>query len=242
MPSLRNSQGNSMVGMLLFLPLALFFLFVVIDAGLALIDKAAISNALRAGFNGEAYRSQSENPFQLTSTGIELDRSKLTTVIQNVAQDILSKIEVTLRRPGERVLQDIKVTVVAIPLEVNPENGVITGSLHQGQLRVVVGDTGFDLHQAVPDFAIISQEQFIEEQIDRGDDARPSPFALPAGIRYQPENSNSGTPMYLSQGVALYGEVTALARGNNSWYVKQVLNHFYALQEQQLRGLRGGLR
>lgn len=231
-----------MLGILLFLPLALFFLFIVIDAGLALIEKAAISNALRAGFNGEAHISQGENPFQLTSTGIELDRTTLTTEIQNIAEDILSKMVAALHQPSERVLHNVKVTVVAIPLEVNSENGVIIGNLHQGQLRVVVGDTNFDLHQAAPDFAIISQEQFIEEQIDRGDEAHPSPFALPAGVRYQPENSNSAPLLYLSQGVALYGEVTALARGNNSRYVKQVLSHFYGLQEQQLRGLRGGLR
>ena len=47
----RFEKGNAILEMVLFVPLALFFLFIAIDAGLSLTQRAGVQDAFRSGVN-----------------------------------------------------------------------------------------------------------------------------------------------------------------------------------------------
>ena len=83
---MSKQKGNSVLELLLFLPIALFFLFVVIDAGLSLIQKAAINDAFRSGVNSlPAYVKSEQNNYP--------DREQLyTQVVSRLAQEISSNV------------------------------------------------------------------------------------------------------------------------------------------------------
>ena len=71
--------------MLLFMPLALLFLFVVTDAGVMLAEKGAITDAVRAGLNVEGEWGPGK------VRGISADEG-VRTIVERVANEIAANV------------------------------------------------------------------------------------------------------------------------------------------------------
>lgn len=245
---LRSSIGNAIVEMLLFTPIALFFLFVVIDAGMLALEKAAISDALRSGMNSELLFGQQGSVIQMgddfslqLASGFSLEQAttEVPQLLAEVSSQIVSEVARTQGYEETEVPSSFQVTLAALLLSIDPVSGqVLNSRVLYPIVKVPDGPSSFNLTQYNSDYPHRSMDEFIVEQLHLTADNQPSPYALPAGLAYNPSSLLPGEARYLENAVMLYGEVTAIPRGINNSYVKSALGSFYVLQDQYLIPLR----
>lgn len=220
-PKLRPSpeRGTSPLEMLLCVPIALLFLFVVIDGGLALIERSSLRDGLRAGLNFEAAVVAGQD------------------AAGTIAEEILSN---ALRAAGvsdedRRVAVEVRVLELAF----DPLTGRLlsTGAVRETarEVRPAGGDALERASAAGYDY--VTAEAFIEATL-RHDADGPHPFAVPLGLRYRADRSESAAVHYQTPLTVLYAELRALPAGTNQRYTRSVLGRFYALQEQTVRIMR----
>lgn len=234
----RSQLGSPSMEMVLCTPLALLFLFVAIDGGLAFIEKAALSDALRSGLNTEGICDSYKGQLTPDGTGQFVVGADLTQFVQCVSGEIRKNIIQTRPSGSGAAMSDFKVTLQPVILDMDPQNG------HFLRYRFIAPEVqvgSFDIHTASPSYPLKSKDTFVGELLSEEADAPVSRYASPVGVSYSATDPGSSALRFMPQSLLLYGEITALTRGINHSYVSRILGRLYALQKQDFRLLRSQL-
>ncbi len=230
-----TERGTAILEMVFFTPLMLLFLFLVIDGGLTLLEKAAITDALRAGIHTEALFSREASLLQV-SENLSLEVSPdPESLLGQVASEVAENMASIQGYKAEEIPDSFRVTLAAVLLEIDPQTGKVKSHRTIGTISLPDHAGSFRLQEYNPEYPYRTMEDFVARELEERDDE----FGLASGPIYDPIlGGTQGELRYLDRAVALYGEVTARPRGINARYVKSVLGNFYALQDQVLVPLR----
>lgn len=224
-----SERGTPSFEFLLYLPIALLFLFVATDAGLNFLERAALSDALRSGLNSEALcvrrietarAAESLSPLPAASHAIE--------VASCIASEISNTVIHQSRFGTPLTAGDFRLTISLVTLNIDRGNGTLTGvSVDALPLSDSLAGT-LNLADRVPSFPLRQQEDFISDELRDDWGRAPSRFALPA----------SESSRYLETTIGIYAELAAVSRGTNSMVLRSVIGRTFAVQLQGFSPLR----
>ena len=232
-----EDRGNTLVEMLLFTPLALFFLFVVIDGGLTLRERSVITDAIRSGLNSHSVQSG----FSSLTFGARSDDSGalqdsdilLAGVVREISKNIANSRGLFAAAP----FSNFKVTGALITLDFDPQSGkLIAHQVSKPYLSSPPGST-FDIQQTVPGYPHISIDSFVENLLMRDYSRERSSYAIPLS-RIADLNRPSQRALFMNRALALCIEVSALPVTMSPMMTKTILGQFYAVEEHQMLPLR----
>lgn len=229
-----RTAGDAILDLVVFMPLFLFFLFVVVDGGLAWRSQAATRDAIRAGLNASGLRTKKLGPLNFTlDNGLQYDHEKAEELSEDVAAQLAGWIA-PLVQQNTKYGTPFKVSVAPLVLSIDQQSGRIDSSYWGSEKHS--GNILFDITQEIPDFKLRSKEDFVQAKLVS--DQPPSQYALPTSQGLGVAGVGMG---YMEKTVLLYVEVTALPWGTNSEFVKKVLGGYFGLQDQELIILRSQL-
>lgn len=245
-PLSHNAAGNGVLEMLLCAPLALFFIFVAVDGGMSHLEREALLDALHTGVISGARQIQKES---LYDTNADNTLTVNNTTVRNLTDGVANAINERVRSAKGRFLNSndtatshYKVVVSALLLPVNKESGEIQSTFAGAEVLAMAvkpeATPAFDLRNAIPNFPVVSQADFVDAELGGEPEATPSRFALPLGVSYRADNPNSIQKSFLDQTVIIYAEITAIPNGINLGYAQRALGSFYGLQLQELLSVR----
>ena len=213
-------RGTAFVETLLFTPLALFFLFVVTDAGLFLVSQGTVRDCLRSGVHSEVL-------FRVTDEAGSAD-----IVAANVADEIIRGLE---RARFFAATSSYTVRTAVLELSVNANSGRIESSVSR-----VLASTERETIASYRRPAELQpdMDSYLREQLETETHKEPSVYALPLGIVYQAQAPTESHLGYLPKTYLLYAAVDGIPAGLSAGYVRSVLGTFYTLHEQRLQVLR----
>lgn len=232
----KDAHGNAALDVVLFLPLALFFLFVVTDGGLTLVQQAELRDSVRAGLHAE-YASAS--PFLLTRDGSDLLSEVDTTAARNLAEHLADELYSRIA-PSSETSPRRGVEVSIFLLEIDPK----TGALLQASPKRVA--TSYQPGNSFPQSAIVSsypyksREDYLKEELI-DPDKEASIYAQNLGPVYQLNGEVNSDLRYASKAAVVYVEVRAVVQGINAEFSKSALGRFYGFQLQHLQPLRSSV-
>ena len=221
-----SESGNGPLEMLVFLPLAMFFLFLVVDGGMAYVDRSTIVDALRAGLNSQGIYEAGTVQELGDGSAIEIVDFAAEGLVTSVGQEIESILN---RRFSS---EDYQLTITAMQIAVDPQTGETIGfpieiaSFRAGEFRV---------GSKAPKFQATSRGEFLASELAR--DSMPSRYALRSGARYTVFGEYTDG-QFLDRGIILYGEVIGMTRGFARQYVKRILGRYFVVQTQLAEPLR----
>lgn len=227
----KSERGNGALEMILFLPLALFFLFVVTDAGLTYIEQGAVRDAVRSGLHHEnRINAAIYRPY---ASGAEtINHAELRRLCEELAEEVFNSLGRAKAPLGNSAEADYAVEVSAISLAVDGDRGVLEDTNYKILHTALLPESGFSSAGTADGYPYISREDFLVENLTEDQGQALSRFALPLGPRYAVHEPASAR--FLPEAIALYIEVRTLPSGINRPYIKSLLGRNYALQHQQL--------
>ncbi|MDR2338431.1 MAG: hypothetical protein LBE20_07335 [Deltaproteobacteria bacterium] len=156
---MNNNKGNSILEMILFLPLAFLFGILALDAVFAMTDKSAITDAIRSGLGD--YKTSPVPIFQSNGND-EINQDFLNWTVQK----ILKNLGNTTNESEQDILDAAQVKVSAVRIKINNQTGQqiaieITREASQGNLPTTLNNSSlisttlanYNLNQISP-FAI----------------------------------------------------------------------------------------
>lgn len=237
---IKNANGNGVLEALLCTPLALMLLFVVTDGGLALVERAAITDALRAGAKSEAQLLSSADAMSFDGSLLLSEHtSEINALSQRVADDVSAKLSAIKDAALADSSAPYRVAVTPVVASIDSDSGALT--TYRSMDTRYGGDTSFELSHAVPEYPVVAIDQFLAQRLG-GAGGSPSQYAFALGVAYNAEDPHAASLRYLEQSLLLHIEVTTLTNGLNRQYVNSTLGRFYALQDQELFVVRTQLQ
>lgn len=209
----KDSAGNAMLELVLFTPLALFFLFISIDCGLSLIQRAGIQDAFRSGIGSLPLFAKQDG-----ATAITADR---------VADEIFNNLNnIYSMYSGSQ--NNYYVNTSLYEVNIDPQSGsfesynIISnkelGSFSEGNtLRSFATKSGFISTKLVATSGL-------------------SKYADPAALIQF--NNRDSQQVYKNKSYLLYAEIKAIPVGINTNFLSSTLGGVYSLQVQQLELIR----
>jgi len=232
-----NTRGNMMLEMVLFTPLAMLFLFVVIDGGLAYREKAAVFDAVRAGINTVGLYDREGAIFELDSNfDLQFNPAQTQNILSNVAAEISSNINQVKGREGDAPADDFKVSVSALTLDIDPSSGEMTGWQEASSFSIPEGPGNPYLPTNSGEYDIIPRAEYLNEFLSSGGEGV-SRYAIPLSQAYD-SGSGEGELEYLPQSALIFVEAEALTNGVNHSYVKSVVGKYFAVLDRQVLLMR----
>lgn len=219
------TYGNSILEMLISIPIALSFLFVVCDIGLSYLDRALISDAVRESmheYSPSQYNSNVSPMFRVTRDGPEINLESIALHSERIAsrfQEVMSERRVSFLQ--ESSLQRVKIIVTPIELSINTDSGEVLGI--NKLPSVIAGNTALSLGDNVKK---VSEDVFLTERLSI---SGAGAYALPSGQtgqRYLP----------LSLGVLL--SVEAVSPSINPYVRDLVLGSSMGIQIHEFQLVR----
>jgi hypothetical protein len=235
-PAKKQEAGNSLLEMLLFTPLALFFLFAVIDGGLLFRDKAAVTEAVRSGINSSP-TLPGYSKF-IDSSGEENDSlPDSDELLQGIADEVAANIRRSQGIHADNPAYDtFRVSAALVRMDIDPDSGRLIQSRIASPEAQSPKQGSFDIRQAAPDFPHQAIGDFVQDSLSE-DALRPvSSFASPAAAVFR--FGESAQSRYRSHAYAICVEVTALPKTISAGLTKILLGKYFALEEHQLLPLR----
>lgn len=212
-------RGNGLLDMVIFTPLALFFLFVATDAGFYLFERSALLNAF-----GEALVSDAQfgTPLEVNdSFELVINSQRVGDLIRGVADEL--ELAMSHIKTADNTY---RVEVSAIIFSVDPDSGELTDYQEAGAPEV---RGSFNLSGVAPGYPRKSRSDFLAEQFERTRESRI--HAIPIGPVMR---RGQVSTRYFDKSLAIYAELTALPDGIAASAVKSSLGEYFALQEQSL--------
>ncbi len=208
----KLEKGNAILEMLLFVPLALFFLFIAIDAGLSLTQRAGIQDAFRSGVNAL--------PLFAKEHGVSVETT--TKVAEEIFNNLNNQFSLY---PNSN---NYYVNTTLYEAEIDTSTGAFIG--YNVVSNIELG--GISESNTLKSFA--DKNDFISERLVSTSSL--SKYAEPAAfINYSNSNAQQ---VYRENSYVLYAEVRAIPVGVNSSYLTSVLGGLYSIQVQELELVR----
>jgi hypothetical protein len=239
--SVKNKEsGNALLEMALFVPLALLFLFVAIDAGATLLEQAAVRDALRTTLNSEIQNIKANDRLlrqDIQNSGSNISIAEPDYYSEELAARLHSRVAASQARFSSSDLGRAGVRIALIRIYINPQSGDLDSTRpYQIITNSVLPEDGLEKSSISSDqFPYISMEDFIEEELQSDGVNR---FVQLSGLSYRSDRPEEPTRRFASSTLVLYTEVRSIANGINQGLTSSLLGRLYALQEQQLRPLR----
>jgi hypothetical protein len=223
-----STNGNAILEMLMFVPLALLLLFVGLDASLLMTTRGAARSALRDGLGAEQIitreRGIVSDFFGNPSVDEERAGLLLDTVVAKVYQNLRSVPFLSLNP------EKIKVQGRLYALELDPASGTLVGAIPIGIERTLPAGTRFDISSDLPSFTFRSLAELEENVLLSGSGvhrlAQPVALSNRADLRFY--------PLTLALGV----EITAVAGGIAPGVTQWMLGSLYGVGEATIVPLR----
>jgi hypothetical protein len=238
------SRGSGTLDIVLFMPLALLFLFVLTDAGLGFVEKASITDAIRAGINAAGMHTNQETLFKAgPENQLEVERVLVQNLVDGVARGIVQRVN-----KGKFALQKTRkprfaVEVTAILVGINTDTGALNSSGPYTMIATsnVPGNNLAEYGENASGVSYVTRENFIEQELKHEQGILPSSYSVPLGLAYRADRPGTVGFKYLDNSLILYVEVRNIAEGINPSYTEAVLGRLFTLQEQQLHLVRAQL-
>jgi hypothetical protein len=237
-------KGSGTLDIVLFMPLALLFLFVLTDAGLGFVEKAAITDAIRAGVNAAGRHANREALFK-TGPGnqLEVEQVFVQHLVDGIAREIVQRVsrgKFALKQTG---MPRFAVEVAALLVRINADTGALNSSEPYTMTAVsnVPGNNIAEYIDNASGVSYVTREDFIEQEMKKEQGSSPSSYSVPLGLVYHAGQPGAVGFKYLDNSLVLFVEVRNIAEGINPSYTRAVLGRLFTLQEQQLHLVRAQL-
>ncbi len=232
-----SEQGNGALDMVLCLPFALFFLFIVTDAGMTFVERGAVVDAVRTGLNAEELLTRGKTLLQMTdSYELVPDQEVIRVLTKQIADEIFLRVDNGRWQMRQEGAANFAVEVSALALCVDALTGELCASQSYEILFTAVKPESLSLPLDQTQF--LSREEFLKHRFAEEKNMVPSRFALPLGIVYGADDAQGVGMRYQAQVIALYVDVRSNPSGINQAYGRSVLGRAYQVQEQQLHLVR----
>lgn len=208
-------RGNAALELVLFAPVALFFLTAVIDGGLFLTDSAAAIDTIRTSARQQA-------AFSTARLGATDNEAEEQAFLANVKQNIADSFRLTAKDHET----EAEVCTALIRLTFDAFSGAFQGV----QARLVEPQTSCSHATSMPE---------IVSNLARSASAQiPSPHAAISAYIYDPLNQLPPTESFAPQATYLYVHTKLKPRGLHGGAVQALLGKRYELNEEGLFPLR----
>lgn len=235
-----SQRGHAALETAMFLPLLVFFIFVVVDAGLAFSERSAFTNRLRSSLQSETLKTKAQSLLEVDPNFNLILSAQAGQQLQEFATDIFnSLIDIQGMIPGQSA-DSVSMTLSLVIANIDTVSGVLQSYSIPLSVNLPSGIQNPDLPQFNPHFNYITRETYLDAELAVGLGVAPSRYAIRIGPSY--DATNQAVLPYAPATALLFAEVTAVTRGVNPGYVKQVLGNFYAIQNQQLLVVRTQIR
>jgi hypothetical protein len=232
------NRGSALLEMILFTPLAMLFLFIVVDGGLSLLERAAISDSIRSGLNTESLHNKSGNVLYLDqSYSLQIAEDETLRLLSAIASQISENITTTRLFDWNKQSLNMAVIVAGVVVDIDASSGQNSMTYDSiGPVSISLGS--LQSNATIHSLQKVSREEFIERQLRDSRNSTPSAFALPIGINYGDRGETNLEINYFQKSVLIYAEALVLTRGLNPTYAETILGSFYGFQDQYLFLLR----
>ena len=241
---LLQENGNGILEAVLFLPVGLFFLFVVVDGGIALVERAGINDAVRSGLAEEGLYNADASPLYLDSENhVQINQPALRQLLEGIAEGLERKVSSAKAGFHSAEGMTFGIEVSALSFAVDPGSGRILVRNHMELVdSVQTPSSGFAQVGALsPEFPFLRREDYVLQELEAIQPAGPSEFAQPLALSYRSDAPDEAKLLYLESAILLYVEVRSVTQGINPSYLRSALGKFYTLQLQHLQALRAQL-
>lgn len=225
----NQEEGNGILEMLLFVPLALLLLFVGIDTGLSFVDKSMVTDAVRETVHNQLVNrvnSQASSVYQATASGVDIDVNQASLLAQSLADRLATVIaERRVNLGSNDASRQAKVNVTPVRIQINTNDGTTLGYSRMLTVSSNLGNPSLTLGSKVE---VNTSEELLNSRIVAGGNG----YAIPS-VNY----SNSSN-LYLPESLGYLVEVEALSPSINSLFLEQVLGSRFGIQIQDFHVLR----
>ncbi len=227
-------KGNAAIDIVLFMPLALFFLFAVTDGGLTLVEQARMRDSIRAGLQTEY---DSEQGFALRSRSNAFEKSLSARDAQDLAEHLASSLQAQVQRAqSESPTEAVEVSIFS--LRVNPETGNLLPSSAERIATAFGSGSGFPQSALIEGYPYRSRADYIREKLNA---EAPSVYAEPLGTVFLSTGEVDSSKRFVEQVFLVYVDARAVVTGINPSFAESALGRFYGFQLQQLQSLRSAV-
>lgn len=227
---IRNTRGNAMLETVLFMPLALFFLFIVIDTGLSLLQRASLEDDFRSAIHSTAAYAKTISPLSVQ----EFDEENIRDLVNSVSEELFSNVSSSFGVLPDASDSLFAVSVVAFELSITAEGQ--TGSIEQLSRTEIPVQGLSAVASKVPSTQFLSMQEFINLELDQDTQSTVSKYAHPVGFMHTAEGGSNDN--YKNRSILIYVELRAIPKGLNLAFVGQTFGQFFSIQKQSLRAIR----
>jgi Flp pilus assembly protein TadG len=225
----QNESGNGILEMLLFIPIALVFLFVGIDIGLSYVDKAMLSDAVRETTHEEMVSrvsSTGQSVYQVSAGSVVIKVDLLNQFCQNLANRVSTVIaERRINFLGAGNAVSVKVTPVRI--QINTQNGTVSGYTKMSPINSSNGQSSINLGNKIQ---TISDDNYLNSLF--------SSNGTTEGYGILATNYSDTSTLYLTETLGLLVTVEALSPSINPQFLQHILDSDLGIQIQDFHVLR----
>ena len=225
--------GTSLLEMVLFIPLVFLFLFVLIDAGFAVIDKSALIDAVDSGMN----ISKNSKFIDLQEDGnFAVNRQSCSDVQKKITDEIYSNVlryQSITSAEGEIEITNnprshsIRITTAVVTLQIDRNSGRIIGFNVDAQPLTRGNLDSTNDSQNIKNY--VTSKLLPELELS------PSGFAIP--FDSNTVSANTFSQKYLPESVLFYVSAKTYTRGIAHSMVRATLDKLYKIEERRLRFL-----
>lgn len=239
----QSENGNGILEILLFLPIAILLLSAGVDCALWLRERGALRDALRAGIHSQALTIRDARlPTAALGLGALLRTGEDSTLevprqnrlLRKVVRETADLIAQSLQM-SSGLTDSLKVEGQLVLLRIEPENGVWTGWTFEGETVSYPPGAESLLDTAVPGFESLSAEEYLRSLFSQEGTSSPSLFATPRSRLLPPHGESSGSlsggETYFPETPALVLKVSALTKGLPYRPLAQLFPNLAAIEE-----------
>ena len=228
--------GNCVLEMLLFTPLALFFLFAVIDGGLTFREKSAVVDAIRSGILSQAlHRGFNTITSAEFVESLDIPAEQVDQMLSGVTAEVAENILRSRGQPENAEIKDFRVSAALVALNVDNATGELVSHRTLNPIITYPAHSVFNISDLVPDFPHRSIQAFVADSLALEYSRTPSSYAVPLTIARE---HNGLRHSFLQRTLLLCVEVTALPKSFAPVISRNLLGRYYAVEEHQLMPLR----
>jgi len=230
---MRTEKGNALFEMMLFTPLALFFLLTVIDGGIAFVERASTRDCVRTALSYATAKLKNSPWITFDHYGEAVfDDVKLAGAADTVLAELLKKVE---QRKGSLIgvgSEKYRIEVGIVEVSINSQTGQLVPNSVVVKHNVVAGDSNLQ----IPDTAATKQGlDYVNAVVEQDLANKPSKYSLPLGPSY---NGQTSELHYFDKAALLYLQIQTNARTIGGEHTKRVIGKLFSVNEQELIPLR----